>query len=195
MHAMGYLQTKLSDVIDHNDPAQLKQFHKLATLLFHSEPQSSSQYPSLNSTPLCSSPDLESKLDFRTQNGNLHFHRILFLGSSSSLSQSNNYNHCSSTICCYGKTSPPCSESDESRSYIFDGNCDHKVQRCVLFNRIVKLLPDHLVQPKGNLSDFVRIWSVTLLVAGCNFIRLCWTFLKFVWRTYLTCVWTLNFVS
>lgn len=63
MYAMQYLQTKLSQVIDHNDPAQLKQFHKLATLLFHSE---RSQYPSLNGTPMCSSPDLESKFNFRT---------------------------------------------------------------------------------------------------------------------------------
>ncbi len=61
MYAIGYLQTRLSDVIDHNDPVQLKQFHKLATLLFHNEPQSPSQYPSLNSTPMCSSPDLESE--------------------------------------------------------------------------------------------------------------------------------------
>lgn len=63
LYAMGYLQTRLSDIIDHNDPAQLKQFHKLAALLFHSEPQSqsTSQNPSLNSTPMCSSPDLESR--------------------------------------------------------------------------------------------------------------------------------------
>lgn len=66
LYAMGYLQTRLSDIIDHNDPAQLKQFHKLAALLFHNEPQSQSQspsqYPSLSSTPMCSSPDLESKI-------------------------------------------------------------------------------------------------------------------------------------
>lgn len=62
LYAMGYLQTRLSDIIDHNDPVQLKHFHKLATLLFRSEPQSPSQYPSLNSTPMCSSPDLESIL-------------------------------------------------------------------------------------------------------------------------------------
>lgn len=73
VQAMFYLQTKLSDVIDHNDAAQLKQFHKLATFLFCSEPQSQSQYPSLNSTPMCSSPDLESKLTVQRQNGNLDF--------------------------------------------------------------------------------------------------------------------------
>lgn len=61
MCAIGYLQTKLSDIIDHNDPAQLKQFHKLATLLFRSESQSPSQYTSLSSLPLCSTPDLDSK--------------------------------------------------------------------------------------------------------------------------------------
>lgn len=66
MQAMNYLQTKLSEVIDHNDPAQLKQFHKLATLLFRSEPQS--QYTSLNSTPMCSSPDLDSKFNIREAN-------------------------------------------------------------------------------------------------------------------------------
>lgn len=32
-----------------------------------------------------------------------------------------------------------------------------KTQRCLLFNKIVDLLPDNMVQPKGNLSDFVLI--------------------------------------
>ncbi|XP_037034609.1 muskelin isoform X2 [Bradysia coprophila] len=142
IYAIGYLQTRLSEVTDHKDAAQLKQFHKLATLLFRSEPQSPSKYISLTSTPMCSSPDISNSSTS---------------SSSSSSSLPYSYNHCSSTICCYGKTSPPCSDSDESRSINFDGPCDQKVQRCILFNRIVKLLPDHMVQPKGNLSDFVRI--------------------------------------
>lgn len=58
LYAMRYLQTKLSDVIDHNDEEQLKEFHKLTALLFRNESQCTS---SLSSTPTCSSPDLESK--------------------------------------------------------------------------------------------------------------------------------------
>lgn len=34
---------------------------------------------------------------------------------------------------------------------------DRHTQRCLLFNKIVELLPEHMVQPKGNLSDFVLI--------------------------------------
>ncbi|KAJ6597980.1 Muskelin, partial [Pseudolycoriella hygida] len=133
LQAMCYLQTSLSDVVDHSDSEQLKQFHKLPTLLFNNEPP---QCASFSSTPMCSSPDLEN---------------------SSSSSQSHHYNHCSSKICCFGKTSPPSSDSDECRLNNYEGLWDHKVKRCVLFNKIVKLLPDHMVQPKGNLSDFVRI--------------------------------------
>uniref|UniRef100_A0A2M4BCX4 Putative muskelin n=2 Tax=Anopheles marajoara TaxID=58244 RepID=A0A2M4BCX4_9DIPT len=35
--AILYLQTKLYDIIDHSDPVQLKEFHKLASLLFKSD--------------------------------------------------------------------------------------------------------------------------------------------------------------
>lgn len=77
MRAIGYLQTRLSDIIDHSNP-ELKQFHKLTTLLFHSEPQSLSQCPSLCSTPICSSPDLESKLNLTKINRQqLKFHLTL----------------------------------------------------------------------------------------------------------------------
>ncbi|KAJ6628992.1 Muskelin [Pseudolycoriella hygida] len=130
LQAMCYLQTSLSDVVDHSDSEQLKQFHKLPTLLFNNEPP---QCASFSSTPMCSSPDLEN---------------------SSSSSQSHHYNHCCSKICCFGKTSPPSSDSDECRLNNYEGLWDHKVKRCVLFNKIVKLLPDHMLQPKGNLSDF-----------------------------------------
>ncbi|KAJ6644311.1 Muskelin [Pseudolycoriella hygida] len=131
LQAMCYLQTSLSDVVDHSDSEQLKQFHKLPTLLFNNEPP---QCASFSSTPMCSSPDLEN---------------------SSSSSQSHHYNHCSSKICCFGKASPPSSDSDECRLNNYEGLCDHKVKRCVLFNKIVKLLSDHMLQPKGNLSDFI----------------------------------------
>lgn len=161
MYAIRYLQTRLSDVVDHNDPVQLKQFHKLATLLFHSEPsQPASQnqsFSSLSSTPMCSSPDLESMGVSIYLVFTLHGRILSSLTGSSSSSLSHNYNQCSSKFCCHGRTSPPCSDSDEIRSMNVEGLCDHKVQRCILFNRIVKLLPDHMVQPKGNLSDFVRI--------------------------------------
>lgn len=43
-------------------------------------------------------------------------------------------------------------------SAIFDGReYDTKTRRCLLYNRIVEMLPENMVQPKGNLSDFVLV--------------------------------------
>lgn len=35
VHAISYLQTRLSEIIDHSDPQQLQEFHKLASLIFN----------------------------------------------------------------------------------------------------------------------------------------------------------------
>lgn len=38
VRALQYLQTSLSEIIDHTDPVQLKEFHKLTRLLFRTQP-------------------------------------------------------------------------------------------------------------------------------------------------------------
>lgn len=48
--------------------------------------------------------------------------------------------------------------NDDKRTAKFDGHhYDTKTRRCLLYNKIVELLPDNMVQPKGNLSDFVLV--------------------------------------
>lgn len=48
--------------------------------------------------------------------------------------------------------------NDDKRTGKFDGHhYDTKTRRCMLYNKIVELLPDNMVQPKGNLSDFVLV--------------------------------------
>lgn len=76
------------------------------------------------------------------------------------------YTKCSSTFCCIGGSgNNKCStllgnspDNSKALTNSFNGqNYDIKTQRCLLFNKIVELLPDNMVQPKGNLSDFVLI--------------------------------------
>ena len=51
--AIEYLQTSLSDIIDHDDPEQLDEFHKLASLLFKNDDQQITEQTRLMTVPLC----------------------------------------------------------------------------------------------------------------------------------------------
>ena len=82
------------------------------------------------------------------------------------------YAKCTSPSCCFsGSSSSSNSSSSSSKTSLqflspqemakqfaikFESpSYENQSQRCFLYNKIVELLPDHMVQPKSNISDFV----------------------------------------
>lgn len=144
MRALGYLQTKLNAIINHDDGKELSEFHKLASLLFKpvDGPGDTSRLMSVVSPlPLpvnissTSSPDTSSMDDDET--------------SSESVRQ------LSATI---PRSSTSAGGAEESTTEAVEQQIMIKSQRCLLYNRLVELMPDQILcQPKGNLSDLVLI--------------------------------------
>lgn len=67
-----------------------------------------------------------------------------------------NYTPPPPTICCYGaNTLKKDAELFTSKSE--EQQFEVKNQRCLLYNKLIELMAEHMVQPKGNLSDFVTI--------------------------------------
>lgn len=67
-----------------------------------------------------------------------------------------NYTPPPTTICCYGaNTLKKDAELFTSKSE--EQQFEVKNQRCMLYNKLIELMPEHMVQPKRNLSDFVII--------------------------------------
>ncbi|XP_055704070.1 muskelin [Phlebotomus papatasi] len=128
LKAVNYLQTRLHDIIDHKDPEELKEFHKLASLLFKCD-----DFQTENSSPLMTVP----------------------LGTTSAFLS----DKCASPsgTSTAATPSPSSASSSSSSSAKVDMSFNVKNQRYLLFNKLVKLLPENMVQPKGNLSDFVLI--------------------------------------
>uniref|UniRef100_A0A1B0CC51 Muskelin N-terminal domain-containing protein n=2 Tax=Lutzomyia longipalpis TaxID=7200 RepID=A0A1B0CC51_LUTLO len=124
LKAVNYLQTRLHDIIDHKDPEELKEFHKLASLLFKCD-----DFQTENNSPLMTVP----------------------LGTTSAFLQDKTASSPGAST-----TTTP-SPSSSSSSTKMDLSFNVKNQRYLLFNKLVKLLPENMVQPKGNLSDFVLI--------------------------------------
>lgn len=162
IRAVGYLQTRLSEIIDHSDPEQLQEFHKLASLLFKCDDYMDSD---LQTTTASSSRSNSSAMEIDPKS-------LALIQSSdsndSSSSQTDtkdwnikteryhNFTPPPPTICCYGaNTLKKDAELFTSKSE--EQQFEVKNQRCLLFNKLIELMPDHMVQPKGNLSDFIFI--------------------------------------
>ena len=164
IRAVGYLQTRLSDIIDHKDSDQLQEFHKLASLLFKYddfgsdlEQNDSASKPSeaaamsgecSSASSIMSSEDSSSASTSDTS--------TFKYSQNWSAAQRYNYTPPPPTICCYGantlkKDAELFTHKTEAQQF------EMKNQRCLLYNKLVELMPDHMVQPKENLSDFVLI--------------------------------------
>lgn len=158
IRAVGYLQTRLSDIIDHKDPEQLQEFHKLASLLFKCDdrPQPAPAPPkppsdsaeassSAAASPSTSSPNSTEIANFKYP-----------VDWSSMQSRYQNYTPPLPTICCYGantlkKDAELFTNKTEEQQY------EVRKERCLLYNKLIELMPDNMVQPRGNLADFVFI--------------------------------------
>lgn len=161
IRAVGYLQTRLSEIIDHNDSEQLQEFHKLAALLFKCDDYFDS---STGTTSPTSSRSNSSAMEIDP--------KLLRINNESSSTTADiidvkdwnvvkseryhNYTPTPPTICCYG------ANTLKKDAEIFTNKSEEqqfevKNQRCLLYNKLIELMPDNMVQPKGNICDFVVI--------------------------------------
>lgn len=166
VRAVGYLQTRLSEIIDHSDPEQLQEFHKLACLLFKCDDYMDSDVQTTTAS-ISRSNSLAMEIDSKS----LTMNQSSCASSDSNDSTSSridskdwnmkteryhNYTPPPPTICCYGantlkKDAELFTNKSEEQQF------EVKNQRCLLYNKLIELMPEHMVQPKGNLSDFVVI--------------------------------------
>lgn len=166
VRAVGYLQTRLSEIIDHTDPEQLQEFHKLASLLFKCD-----DYMDSDVQTTTASSSRSNSLAMEIDSKSLTMNQSSCASSDSNDSTSSrvdskdwnmkteryhNYTPPPPTICCYGantlkKDAELFTNKSEEQQF------EVKNQRCLLYNKLIELMPEHMVQPKGNLSDFVVI--------------------------------------
>lgn len=171
IRAVGYLQTRLSEIIDHSDEEQLHEFHKLASLLFKCDDYMDSD---AQTTTASSSRSNSSAMEIDPKAININQTSCGGASSDSNDSTSSriyndtkdwnvkterryhNYTPPPPTICCYGaNTLKKDAELFTSKSE--EQQFEVKNQRFMLYNKLIELMPEHMVQPKGNLSDFVVI--------------------------------------
>lgn len=154
MRALNYLQTRLNEIINHEDAKELVEFHKLASLLFKpvDAPGDTNRLAAVISPlPLAttagtttgatnpSSPDTSSMDDDETSG---------YGGASSSVGGGGGMVLAKESS---GGDLSSSSTAAEQQIMI-------KSQRCLLYNRLVELMPDQILcQPRGNLSDLVLI--------------------------------------
>lgn len=198
IRAVGYLQTRLSEIIDHSDEEQLHEFHKLASLLFKCDDYMDSD---VQTTTASSSRSNSSAMEIDpkslainqtscssgvavSSSGGGGGGGVGVVGGGSggvgggASSDSNdstssrihidtkdwsmkteryhNYTPPPPTICCYGaNTLKKDAELFTSKSE--EQQFEVKNQRFLLYNKLIELMPEQMIQPKGNLSDFVVI--------------------------------------
>lgn len=148
MRALGYLQTRLNDIINHEDGKELSEFHKLASLLFKpvDAPGDTdrlaavvSPLPLAPPSPDTSSMDDDDDDDEEGEN------------------KDGKPSHVAMTVSMADRAERANKEAAAGPS-----NAEQQImiksQRCLLYNRLVELMPDQILcQPKGNLSDLVVI--------------------------------------
>lgn len=115
------------------------QFHKLASLIFKSEDQGGHM-----TMPLTGSSSLKSAITSVD----------IEMDDSGHSSGDSNAGQSSSSSTMHSKF--------EMKLYTLSSDIDDhslliKNKRCLLYNKLVELMPETLVQPQGNLSDFVQI--------------------------------------
>lgn len=159
IRAVGYLQTRLSDIIDHQDPEQLQEFHKLASLLFKCYDATPLPVPEPRSPDAsCSEPSSTSSTLSSPSTSSIS----PCAGSSTNLADWNTdhryqtYTPPPPTICCYGANTLK-KDAELFTNKTEEQQCEVRKERCTLYNKLIELMPDHMVQPKGNLSDFIQI--------------------------------------
>nr|XP_040229116.2 muskelin isoform X1 [Anopheles coluzzii] len=218
LSAILYLQTKLYDIIDHSDPVQLKEFHKLASLLFKSDTVDGETEPtSLLTCPLASTASASAPVggnkhkqqraddDGHKEEENLA--KVMRVESPKSVEEADtsSISSMSSSDCSQNQPQqgaaaqqPPeklegnssaanstvpqkpnaAKDGDGGRAAIeanaptpstsrssggmarnraIDQQFEMKIRRCLLFNKLVDLMPEALCQPKKNISDFVLL--------------------------------------
>lgn len=164
IRAVGYLQTRLSEIIDHSDPEQLQELHKLASLLFKCDESTDDAQTTTASSTRSNSSTSEIDLKSLTMNAScMSSDSNDSTGSRSADSKDwykteryHNYTPPPPTICCYGaNTLKKDAELFTSKSE--EQQFEVKNQRSLLYNKLIELMPESMVQPKGNLSDFVVI--------------------------------------
>lgn len=187
IRAVGYLQTRLSEIIDHSDEEQLHEFHKLASLLFKCDDYMDSD---VQTTTASSSRSNSSAMEIDPKSLSLNQTScggggggggtssgggVIGGGASSDSNDStssrihidtkdwsmkteryHNYTPPPPTICCYGaNTLKKDAELFTSKSE--EQQFEVKNQRFLLYNKLIELMPEQMIQPKSNLSDFVVI--------------------------------------
>ncbi|XP_037927046.1 muskelin [Hermetia illucens] len=150
--ACKYLQKEVSEVIDHHDKNQLENFHKLASLLFQCDDYEQSAAP-MKTLPIRGEThndyDIGGSGDtYISGKTSIKDNLPMFVTNaapktmSDKMIQSNNLSY-SLYQKCGGK---------KSRGDYFFGI---KSKRTHLFNTLVQFMPQSMVQPRENLSDFV----------------------------------------
>uniref|UniRef100_A0A182PSZ4 F5/8 type C domain-containing protein n=1 Tax=Anopheles epiroticus TaxID=199890 RepID=A0A182PSZ4_9DIPT len=210
LSAILYLQTKLYDIIDHGDPVQLKEFHKLASLLFKSDTADGETEPtSLLTLPLATTAPGSASVgankhkqqraddDGHKEEENLA--KVMRVDSPKNVEEADtsSISSMSSSDCSNSQTQPlppqdatqvtekvegtsavtavavnatvtqkttdaPTPSTSRScggnvRNRAVDQQFEMKIRRCLLFNKLVDLMPESLCQPKKNISDFVLL--------------------------------------
>lgn len=128
-----YLQTKLYEIINHNDSSQQNEFHKLATLLFKSDDYQQDEQIMMTMPIISMNNSItESDNSFKSNTNSSSL--------SNSFSGSSNNNQLAFN-----------SSKEDLQEF------EVKNRRCNLFNKLVELFPENMVQPKSNLSEFVLV--------------------------------------
>ncbi|XP_058054980.1 muskelin isoform X3 [Anopheles bellator] len=213
LSAIVYLQTKLYDIIDHGDPVQLKEFHKLASLLFKSDITAGEGETEPISLLTCSlvgggggskhkqQPPSRDDEDCRKGEANIAAKvmrvespkSVIDEADTSSISSMSSSDCSNSQATTYTQktnaesstrgtkvsktgssaikiesttasafdskqTTPSTSHAIAgTRNRIIDQQFEMKIRRCLLFNKLVDLMPEALCQPKKNISDYVLL--------------------------------------
>lgn len=147
MRALMYLQTRLNEIINHDDGKELREFHKLASLLFKpvDAPGDADRLIAVVSPlPLANPPSPDtSSMDDDDASSDSAMRPVAGGATPSSSSATSHMNGTS---------------QEEAALAPIDQQIMIKSQRCLLYNRLVELMPDQILcQPKGNLSDLVLI--------------------------------------
>ncbi|XP_067630617.1 muskelin isoform X2 [Eurosta solidaginis] len=167
LNAMYYLRNHVAEVIDHSNPEQLNNFHKLASLLFRTDDNCTT----VGRSPLATPPLGKTlKMDSSVQVGHPETHdnkvkmanekqqedeEDLSMESCDSTATASSASGNSDTVMSSSASSHAHNRRNTSKRGHNDYLQELRRRRAFLFNKIVKLMPSSMVQPERNLSDFV----------------------------------------
>lgn len=177
VQALRYLQTRLSESIDHSDPVQLREFHQLTALLFRSQHETAAcgdggqpgKAEASDVLLLLNKSDNSSSSGFRQATDSerstsvspmlaqmrmptAHSDLMSTSTDDASMSSASTVSSDSGGV----SVDPVTSETRQHQALaLADRFSGHNVQkqRALLYNRLVSMLPAELVQPTAWLSD------------------------------------------